>query len=143
MRIISWNIHNRASLWEEVASLDADIALLQEAPKPPKSLSSKLNIVSNNDWYTAKGRKASFRPWRTTIIALSDNIDIKGIAHITGGGLLENIPRILPDNCGVKIQKKVWPTPPVFNVMQHIGKVDENEMYRTFNMGIGLVFVVD
>ena len=48
MRIISWNIHNRASLWEEVASLDADIALLQEAPKPPKSLSSKLNIVSNN-----------------------------------------------------------------------------------------------
>ena len=76
MRIISWNIHNRASLWEEVASLDADIALLQEAPKPPKSLSSKLNIVSNNDWYTAKGRKGSFRPWRTTIVALSDNIDI-------------------------------------------------------------------
>ena len=80
MRIISWNIHNRASLWEEVASLDADIALLQEAPKPPKSLSSKLNIVSNNDWYTAKGRKGSFRPWRTTIVALSDNIDIKGRA---------------------------------------------------------------
>lgn len=74
---------------------------------------------------------------------LDNNIDIKGIAHITGGGLLENIPRILPDNCGVKIQKKVWPTPPVFNVMQHIGKVDENEMYRTFNMGIGMVFVVD
>ena len=82
MRIISWNIHNRASLWEEVASLDADIALLQEAPKPPKSLSSKLNIVSNNDWYTAKGRKGSFRPWRTTIVALSDNIDIKGIEAI-------------------------------------------------------------
>ena len=74
---------------------------------------------------------------------LDNNIDIKGIAHITGGGLLENIPRILPDNCGVKIQKKVWPPPPVFNVMQHIGKVDENEMYRTFNMGIGMVFVVD
>ena len=50
---------------------------MQEAPKPPKSLSSKLNIVSNNDWYTAKGRKGSFRPWRTTIVALSDNIDIK------------------------------------------------------------------
>ena len=74
---------------------------------------------------------------------LDNNIDIKGIAHITGGGLLENIPRILPDNCGVKIQKKVWPTPPVFNVMQHIGNVDENEMYRTFNMGIGMVFIVD
>ena len=74
---------------------------------------------------------------------LDNNIDIKGIAHITGGGLLENIPRILPDNCGVKIQKNVWPTPPVFNVMQHIGKVDENEMYRTFNMGVGMVFIVD
>ena len=74
---------------------------------------------------------------------LNNNIDIKGIAHITGGGLLENIPRILPDNCGVKIQKGSWPMPPVFNVMQQIGKVNENEMYRTFNMGIGMVFIVD
>ncbi len=74
---------------------------------------------------------------------LDQNIDIKGIAHITGGGLLENIPRILPGGCGVKIQKGSWPTPPVFDVMQHIGKVDEKEMYRTFNMGIGMVFIVD
>ncbi len=74
---------------------------------------------------------------------LDQNIDIKGIAHITGGGLLENIPRILPSGCGVKIQKGSWPTPPVFDVMQHIGKVDEKEMYRTFNMGIGMVFIVD
>jgi len=74
---------------------------------------------------------------------LGQSIDIKGIAHITGGGLLENIPRVLPDGCGVKIQKRSWPTPPVFDVMQHIGNVDKNEMYRTFNMGIGLVFIVD
>ena len=74
---------------------------------------------------------------------LDQNIDIKGIAHITGGGLLENIPRILPGGCGVKIQKGSWPTPPVFDVMQHIGKVDEKEMCRTFNMGIGMVFIVD
>ena len=74
---------------------------------------------------------------------LDQSIDIKGIAHITGGGLLENIPRVLPDGCGVKIQKRSWPNPPVFDVMQHIGNVDKNEMYRTFNMGIGMVFIVD
>jgi len=74
---------------------------------------------------------------------LDQSIDIKGIAHITGGGLLENIPRVLPDGCGVKIQKRSWPTPPIFDVMQHIGNVDKNEMYRTFNMGIGMVFIVD
>ena len=74
---------------------------------------------------------------------LDQSIDIKGIAHITGGGLLENIPRVLPDGCGVKIQKRSWPKPPVFDVMQHIGNVDKNEMYRTFNMGIGMVFIVD
>ena len=74
---------------------------------------------------------------------LDQSIDIKGIAHITGGGLLENIPRVLPDGCGVNIQKRSWPKPPVFDVMQHIGNVDKNEMYRTFNMGIGMVFIVD
>ena len=74
---------------------------------------------------------------------LDQSIDIKGIAHITGGGLLENIPRVLPDGCGVKIQKRSWPKPSVFDVMQHIGNVDKNEMYRTFNMGIGMVFIVD
>jgi len=68
---------------------------------------------------------------------------VKGIAHITGGGLIENIPRILPDGCGVEIQKESWPALPVFGVMQSIGDVDEDEMYRTFNMGIGMVFIVN
>jgi len=75
--------------------------------------------------------------------ALDAGIDIKGIAHITGGGLVENIPRILPDGCGVKIQKGSWPSVPVFDVMQSIGNVDEDEMYRAFNMGVGMVFIVD
>ena len=74
---------------------------------------------------------------------LNNEIDIKGIAHITGGGLIENIPRILPDGCGVKIQKGSWPILPVFNVMQSIGNVDEDEMFRAFNMGVGMIFVVD
>jgi len=74
--------------------------------------------------------------------ALDAGIDIKGIAHITGGGLVENIPRILPNSCGVKIQKEAWPSVPVFEVMQSIGNVNEDEMFRAFNMGIGMVFVL-
>jgi len=76
------------------------------------------------------------------ITTLDREIDVKGIAHITGGGLVENIPRILPDGCGVEIKKGSWPNIPVFNVMQSIGDVDENEMYRSFNMGIGMIFIV-
>ncbi|MCH7613185.1 MAG: phosphoribosylformylglycinamidine cyclo-ligase [Candidatus Marinimicrobia bacterium] len=74
---------------------------------------------------------------------LDKGIDIKGIAHITGGGLVENIPRVLPDGCGVEIQKGTWPILPVFDVMQSIGDVEEDEMFRAFNMGIGMVFIVD
>jgi len=74
---------------------------------------------------------------------LDNGLDVKGIAHITGGGLVENIPRILPDECGIKIQIGSWPSLPVFDVMQSIGDVDEEEMYRAFNMGIGMVFIVD
>ena len=73
---------------------------------------------------------------------LDAGIDVKGIAHITGGGLIENIPRILPDGCGVEIKKDSWPNIPVFDVMQSIGDVDEDEMYRAFNMGIGMTFIV-
>jgi len=74
---------------------------------------------------------------------LDSGIDVKGIAHITGGGLVENIPRILPNGCGVKLQKGSWPSLPVFDLMQSIGNVDENEMARVFNLGIGMVFIVD
>ena len=73
---------------------------------------------------------------------LDKEIGLKGIAHITGGGLVENIPRILPDGCCVEIHKGSWPGVPIFNVMQSIGSVDENDMYRTFNMGIGMIIIV-
>ena len=73
---------------------------------------------------------------------LDAGINVRGIAHITGGGLVENIPRILPDGCGVDIKKGSWPILPVFDVMQSLGNVDEDEMYRAFNMGIGMVFIV-
>ena len=66
---------------------------------------------------------------------------IKGLAHITGGGFLENIPRILPNNVSVEITRGSWPEPPVFGLMQKLGNVPESEMFRTFNMGIGMVLV--
>ena len=66
---------------------------------------------------------------------------IKGLAHITGGGLLENIPRILPEGAAVEIKRGSWPVLPVFQLMQEMGKVEESEMFRTFNMGIGMVIV--
>ena len=73
---------------------------------------------------------------------LEKNINIKGIAHITGGGFLENIPRVLPKNLDAEIDRGSWPMLPIFPYMQKIGKVSENEMYRVFNMSIGLVIIV-
>ncbi len=72
---------------------------------------------------------------------LLDSGMIKGLAHITGGGLTDNIPRILPENCAVEIDKGSWPVLPVFKLMQEIGNVSDAEMYRTFNMGAGMVVV--
>ena len=75
--------------------------------------------------------------------ALDTGEIIKGIAHITGGGLTENVPRILPVGCAVKIKRGSWPSLPVFETIIELGNIDTKEMYRTFNMGIGMVFIVD
>ena len=77
-----------------------------------------------------------------SILALREHCDIKGIAHITGGGLADNISRILPSNCCAAIQKGTWEIPPIFPFLQEKGGVDESEMYHVFNMGIGLVIVM-
>jgi phosphoribosylformylglycinamidine cyclo-ligase len=73
--------------------------------------------------------------------ALLDTGVVKGLAHITGGGLLENIPRILPEGASVEIARGAWPVLPIFQLMQEIGRVSEHEMHRTFNMGVGMVVV--
>ncbi len=72
---------------------------------------------------------------------LLDQGVVKGLAHITGGGLLENIPRILPEHTSVEITRGAWPVLPVFAHMQQLGNVPEPEMYRTFNMGIGMIII--
>jgi phosphoribosylformylglycinamidine cyclo-ligase len=72
---------------------------------------------------------------------LLDSGLIKGLAHITGGGLTENIPRILPEGTSVLVARDTWPVLPIFNIMQEIGKIADAEMYRTFNMGVGMVII--
>ena len=67
---------------------------------------------------------------------------VRGIAHITGGGMPGNIPRILPERLSVEIKKGTWPIPPIFGLVQRMGNVEEEEMYRVFNMGIGMVLIV-
>jgi phosphoribosylformylglycinamidine cyclo-ligase len=67
---------------------------------------------------------------------------IKGLAHITGGGLVDNLPRILPSNCNAVIETKSWRVPSIFQILQKNGKVDPQEMYQAFNMGIGMVVIV-
>lgn len=76
------------------------------------------------------------------VLPLLDKFKIKGLAHITGGGLTENVPRVLPEGTGIKIRLGTWPVPPVFDLIRETGGVAELEMLRTFNMGIGLVAVV-
>jgi phosphoribosylformylglycinamidine cyclo-ligase len=67
---------------------------------------------------------------------------IKGLAHITGGGLIDNLPRILPSNCDALIDTKSWRVPSIFQILQKNGNVDTQEMYQVFNMGIGMVAIV-
>jgi phosphoribosylformylglycinamidine cyclo-ligase len=73
---------------------------------------------------------------------LIKNFSINGIAHITGGGLLENVPRVLPKGCQADIHLGSWERPAVFDILRDAGNVERDEMYRTFNMGIGMVLAV-
>ncbi len=82
------------------------------------------------------------RIYAKQILALAAEQPIKGIAHITGGGLTENIPRILPAGCRARIHRGTWLVPPIFSVLRSLGRVAEDELYRVFNMGIGLVLVM-
>ena len=77
-----------------------------------------------------------------TLLELAKSGSIHGVAHITGGGLTENLPRIFPSGCRALIARKAWEIPPVFTLIQTLGRISDSEMFRVFNMGIGLVLVV-
>lgn len=76
------------------------------------------------------------------VLAALKEVRLKGLAHITGGGLVENVPRVLPENVCAQLEKSAWPRPPVFEWLQENGNVAEAEMHRVFNCGIGMAIVV-
>jgi len=77
-----------------------------------------------------------------SLLNLLRDFRIKGMAHITGGGLLENVPRVLPRNCQAVFTRESWPKPPIFELLREGGNIPELEMYRTFNYGIGMIVIV-
>jgi phosphoribosylformylglycinamidine cyclo-ligase len=90
--------------------------------------------------------EALLQPHASYLPALDGLLDrglIKGLAHITGGGLTENVPRILPAGTAVRVERGTWPVLPVFDVMRKLGNVADAEMFRTFNMGVGMVVIAD
>jgi len=81
--------------------------------------------------------------FRSVYPILQDTENVYAVAHITGGGLFDNIPRVLPSDVRVVIEKRSWTPLPIFQLIQHMGNVPEMEMYRTFNMGVGMVMIAD
>lgn len=77
------------------------------------------------------------------VLALIEQLNIKGAAHITGGGFIENIPRALPKALSVKIDRTAWQVPAIYNTLQQLGNLNDEDMFNAFNMGIGFVLVVD
>jgi len=76
------------------------------------------------------------------ILELLQNVEVKGISHITGGGFYENMPRMLRDDISIEIKKDSYPVPPIFKLIQKAGNIEERDMYNTFNMGIGMAVIV-
>ncbi|CAM3665717.1 phosphoribosylformylglycinamidine cyclo-ligase [Cohnella lubricantis] len=77
-----------------------------------------------------------------SILTLLESVQIKGMAHITGGGFIENIPRVLPEGVNVDIELGSWPIQPIFKLMQQGGAITDRDMFTTFNMGVGMVLIV-
>ena len=82
------------------------------------------------------------RCYLPAVRALRESVEVRALAHITGGGLKENTPRALPEGLGVDIDRNAWPMPPIFPALQRAGGISPDEMWRTFNMGVGMVVVV-
>jgi phosphoribosylformylglycinamidine cyclo-ligase len=85
---------------------------------------------------------APTRIYVRSMLALAQAMPVHGFAHITGGGLTDNIPRVLPDHLGVSLKRDAWHRDPVFDWLQRAGGIADAEMHRTFNCGIGMVVIV-
>jgi len=137
----------------KVKAGDAMIAIGSSGPHSNGySLVRKIIEVSNADINASFGESeqtlgdallAPTKIYVKTIHQLLETFDIHAMAHITGGGLLENIPRVLPDNAQAVVDTDSWQLPDVFQWLQENGNVEISEMYRTFNCGVGMVLIVD
>ncbi|QIG05802.1 phosphoribosylformylglycinamidine cyclo-ligase [Proteus sp. ZN5] len=136
----------------KVKAGDALIALASSGPHSNGySLVRKILEVSNTQAEsTSLGDKsladhllAPTRIYVKSLLSLIESVDIHAVAHITGGGFWENIPRVLPENTQARIESKSWEWPPVFKWLQDAGQVSTHEMYRTFNCGVGLLIAVN
>jgi phosphoribosylformylglycinamidine cyclo-ligase len=99
----------------------------------------------NADFHGRSLADALMEPTRIYVkpmLALMKQVKVKGIAHITGGGLVENVPRVLPENVYAALFSATWPRPPLFDWLQQEGGVEDHEMHRVFNCGIGMVVIV-
>ena len=76
------------------------------------------------------------------VLDLLRSVPVLAMAHVTGGGITDNLPRVLPEGCQAVIDPRAWPVPPIFRVIQEVGRVEDAEMRRTFNMGIGYLLIV-
>jgi phosphoribosylformylglycinamidine cyclo-ligase len=86
---------------------------------------------------------STHRSYLSAMAPLLDNGHVKGMAHITGGGITENLPRVLPEGCAAVIDRRMWTVPPLFTFIQEHGGIALDEMFRAFNMGLGLIVVCD
>ncbi len=133
-----------------VAAGDALIGIASSGPHSNGySLIRKILDVSGADLKQTLGDstlgEALLAPTTIYVKAMLDlfaKVPVKALSHITGGGLLENIPRVLPDDCNAQIDTNSWQMPAVFNWLQDRGNVASEEMYRTFNCGVGMVLCV-
>src|SRR5207244_3693008 len=82
---------------------------------------------------------APHRSYLSVVRPLIERDLVKGLAHITGGGITENLPRALPNGCAAEVDLGAWPTPAIFALLQRRGNIQRDEMFRVFNMGIGLI----
>jgi len=130
---------------------DAVIGLASSGPHSNGySLIRKVVATSGSDYYESFDDKrtlgeALIEPTRIYVKPVLDvigKIDVKGVAHITGGGLTENIPRVLPENTCARLESTRWPRLPIFDWLQKHGHIEQAEMHRTFNCGIGMVLIV-
>lgn len=104
---------------------------------------SPRDIMPGTDKTVAEVLLTPTKLYVKTILSLIEKFEILGIANITGGGLIENVPRILPEGQGVVINKGSWEKPQVIKEIELVNLVEEEELYRTFNMGVGMTIIVD